>query len=217
MSCPRGVARLCAGSSGFAHARHPSRTTARIDPALDVPSVALARATSRCAVANPRGPSRESPPGRLWSEQREGEGSRTPSRRRVLSDEPVHGFTKQVGMSRVAAVLLDQVADEPTQAGVLTVRRRDVDQLIEATISKGPTEPRPGATDGATPDGVQILWRVGAGRTELPLLVVVPVDGTPRCTEWRSTELHGERVVLGDGQVLEQTAKCEGRVADPGR
>src|SRR3712207_1573112 len=42
----------------------------------------------------------------------------TRARRGVLADPPVHHLAQQVGVASVPAVLLDQVADEPAQAGV---------------------------------------------------------------------------------------------------
>ena len=44
-----------------------------------------------------------------------------PSGRRVLADPAVDGLAEQVGVAGVPAVLLDQVADEPAQAGVVAV------------------------------------------------------------------------------------------------
>jgi hypothetical protein len=44
-----------------------------------------------------------------------------PSGRRVLADQSVHSLAEQVGVPGVPTVLLDQVAQEPTQAGMATV------------------------------------------------------------------------------------------------
>lgn len=46
---------------------------------------------------------------------------RVPSSRRVLTDQSVHGLAEQVGVPRVPAILLDQVAEKPAQAGMSTV------------------------------------------------------------------------------------------------
>ena len=60
----------------------------------------------------------------------------TPARRRVLPDEAVHGLAQQVGVPGVPAVLLDQVADEPAQAGVPAVVVGDVDELVEPAVGQ---------------------------------------------------------------------------------
>ena len=81
----------------------------------------------------------ESEPGAL-TEQRcpcgQGRPALLATDRRVLAD-PSDGLTEQIGVPGVPAVLLDQVAEEPAQAGAAAVGRRDVDQLVGSAIADG--------------------------------------------------------------------------------
>lgn len=61
----------------------------------------------------------------------------SPSGWRVFADEPVHRLAEKIGVPGVAAVLLDQVAEQPTQARMTTVARRHVDELIWAAGFQG--------------------------------------------------------------------------------
>ena len=56
-------------------------------------------------------------------------------------------------MPGMPAVLLDQVADEPAQAGVLAVRAADVHELVEATVGQGRAEASAGPHDGTVAQG----------------------------------------------------------------
>jgi hypothetical protein len=56
---------------------------------------------------------------------------RLPTRRRVFPDASVDGFAQEVGVAGVAAVLLDQVAQQPAQARMLTLGRGHVHDLVE--------------------------------------------------------------------------------------
>src|SRR4051794_5580920 len=47
-----------------------------------------------------------------------------PAGRRVLTHPAVHGLTEQVGVPGVPAVLLEEVAEEPAEAGVPAVGHR---------------------------------------------------------------------------------------------
>ena len=103
-----------------------------------------------------------------------------PAGRRVLTGEPVHRLAQQVRMPGVAAVLLDQVEDEPAQADVSTVLVGCADQLVETPVGQRRVEALAGALDGAAPEGVQLVGAVVAGRAEGPVGMGVPVDGLPR-------------------------------------
>ncbi len=52
-------------------------------------------------------------------------------------------------MPGVPAVLRDQVAEEPAQAGMATIWPADVDELVEPTAGQGSVEPRSGPLDSA--------------------------------------------------------------------
>ena len=86
-------------------------------------------------------------------------------------------------MPGVPAVLLDQVADQPAQAGVATVGPGDVDELVEPAVGQGRGEPRAGPLDGAVPERVELVGGVVGGGGELPVGVAVPVGGVPRRAE----------------------------------
>jgi len=74
-------------------------------------------------------------------------GPGLPSSRRVLAGSPVHRFSEQVGVPGVPAIFLDQVAHEPTEAGMGAVGAGGVDELAEPAVSQGRTEPAAGALD----------------------------------------------------------------------
>ena len=57
-----------------------------------------------------------------------------PSSWRVLAGQSVYRLAEEVGVPGVPAVFLDQVADEPAQAGVAAVKPGDVDQLGESAV-----------------------------------------------------------------------------------
>ena len=60
-------------------------------------------------------------------------------------------------MPGVPAVLLDQVAQEPAQAGMLAVRPGDVDELVESAVGQGCVEPGAGPFDGVVPERVELF------------------------------------------------------------
>jgi len=65
-----------------------------------------------------------------------------PSSRRVFTDQSVDGLAEQVGVPGVPAILLDQVAEQPAQAGMASVGPGDVDELVEAAVGQDRVEPR---------------------------------------------------------------------------
>ena len=67
-------------------------------------------------------------------------------------------------MSGVAAVLLDQVTDQPAQAGMAAVGRGYVSELVEAAIGQGRVKPRARPLDGTVPERVELF-----GATACPL------------------------------------------------
>ena len=120
-------------------------------------------------------------------------------------------------MSGVPAVLLDQVEDQPAQAGVPAVVVAGVDQLVQPAVGQGGVQPGAGPIDGAVPQGVQLLRAVVGGRAEGPVGVGVPVDGLPGCAgRDPAAQLDGEGVVLDEREVLEQLAERQVRGPDPG-
>lgn len=56
----------------------------------------------------------------------------------VLADAPVDSLPEQVRVSGVPAVLLEEIAQQPTQACLLPVGRRQVHQLLDATVGQSP-------------------------------------------------------------------------------
>lgn len=82
-------------------------------------------------------------------------------------------------MPGVAAVLLDQVAEQSAQAGVVSVGSSNVDELVEATGGQGGREPSAGPRDRAVPQGVERLGAVVGGGDELPVVRPVPAGRVP--------------------------------------
>ena len=82
--------------------------------------------------------------------------------RRVLADPTVDGLADEVGVARVPAVLLDQVAEQPTQAGMGAVGQGDVDRLVGSAVGQRLVEPRAGPLDGAVPELVELFRGVVA-------------------------------------------------------
>ena len=117
-------------------------------------------------------------------------------------------------MPGVPAVLLEEVEQQPPPAGPATVRPGRVDQLVEPAVGQGRVEPDAGPGDGAVPERVQLLGCVVGGGLELPVVAAVPAGGLPRLAHRRAAELHGERVVLHRGEVLEQPAQRQRGGAD---
>src|SRR5262245_9653935 len=110
-------------------------------------------------------------------------------------------------MSGVAAVLLDEVAEQPAQAGGLAVIG-DVRELIQAAVGQGRGDARPGPYDRIVPEGVELLRRVAGGAAELPLVAAV-MHAVPGCADRLAAQLGRERVVLDQCEVLEQPAEGE--------
>ena len=65
-------------------------------------------------------------------------GLRAPSGGRVFTDPPVDRFAQQVGVAGVPAILLDQVADQPAQAGVVAGGSRRGARTGQVRRSLGP-------------------------------------------------------------------------------
>ena len=86
-----------------------------------------------------------------------------PSSWRVLAGQSVHRLAEQVGVPGVPAVFLDQVADEPAQAGMAAIGPADVDQLGEPAVGQGRSEPGAGPFHGAVPQGVELFGGVAGG------------------------------------------------------
>ena len=60
-------------------------------------------------------------------------------------------------MPGMPAVLLDQVADQPAQAGMAAIGPADVDQLGQSAVGQGRSKPGAGASGGAVPQGVELF------------------------------------------------------------
>src|SRR6478735_3509513 len=90
-------------------------------------------------------------------------GARPPSRRWVLTHSPVDGLAEQVRVPGVAAILLDQIAQQPAQARMLTLGCGDVDELVESAASQRRVDPDTRPPDRVVPEGVQLLRRIVGG------------------------------------------------------
>jgi hypothetical protein len=64
-----------------------------------------------------------------------------PSGRRVLADQAVHGLPEEVSVPGMPAVLLDQVAKQPAQAGMSTIGGGCMNELVQAAVGQGRIEP----------------------------------------------------------------------------
>ena len=58
-------------------------------------------------------------------------GDRVPSGERVLTDSPIARLAYQVGVAGVPPMLLDQIADQPAQAGTAAIGAGDVHGLVK--------------------------------------------------------------------------------------
>ena len=112
-------------------------------------------------------------------------------------------------MAGVPAVLLDVVTDQPTQTGVSAVRPRRMDQLVEAAVSQGRGQARPGSARRRRRRPRRAARGCRRGRRELPVVGAVPAPGVPRRAERLTRELGGEGVVLLCGEMLEQPADAK--------
>jgi len=81
-----------------------------------------------------------------------------PSGRRIFTDPAVDSLAEEIGVARVPAVFLDQVAEQPAQAGVAAVGRGHVHELVQSPAGQGRVEPGAGSLDGAVRLG-WALWR----------------------------------------------------------
>jgi hypothetical protein len=139
-----------------------------------------------------------------------------PAGRRVFADATVDGLTDQVRVPGVPAVFLNQVAYQPTQAGMVPVRSAGMGKLVKPAIGQGGGERRARPRGGGVPDGVELLRRVGRCGVELPVGIGCPVHGVPGRGMRRAAQLGGKDVMLGEGEVFEQAAKGQRRGADAG-
>ncbi len=73
-------------------------------------------------------------------------------------------------MPGVPAVLLDQVAEEPAQAGA-TLGPGNVDELVEPTVGQGRVELCAGPFDGAVPERVELFGVSSAAEVNSQSLV----------------------------------------------
>lgn len=137
-----------------------------------------------------------------------------PAWRWVLTNAPVDGLAEQVGVPGVAAVLLDQVAHQPTQASLPAVGPGDVHELVESTAGQGRLEPPSGAGDPVIPERIQLLRGVVDSGCERPLVRIFPALGVPGRSNRLAAHLGGEHVVLHGRQVFDQAAEGERRGAD---
>ena len=164
------------------------------------------------------GPLRRLPPQGLDLARGELElaGDRPPAGRRVLARPAVDGLAEQVGVAGVPGVLLEQVEQQPAQAGVRAVGPAEVDGLAEVTVGgEERGEPLAGPPDGVVPQRVQRLRGVVGGGPELPVRVGAEVHAVPR----RTVRVAGQPLVeagcLHPGQVLEQAGEGQAGRADP--
>ena len=67
----------------------------------------------------------------------------------VLADAAVDGFAEQVRVPGVPAVLLDEVADQPPQAGMVALTVVGIDELVEAALGERLVEPGARSLDAA--------------------------------------------------------------------
>jgi chloramphenicol-sensitive protein RarD len=134
----------------------------------------------------------------------------------VGGSEPVDGLADEVGVAVVSCVLLDEVAQDPPEAGRTAVRPRAHRRLIRATCSQrlGDTLPRP--VDRRLPECVQMVRGVLRCGVPLPVPVRSPVDGIPRVTRRLPQQAGREPVHLDVGQVLEHAAERHRRHSDRG-
>ena len=126
-----------------------------------------------------------------------------PSNGRVLTDQSVHSLAEQVGVPGVPAILLDQVAEEPAQAGLATFRIGKVDELVESAagllaftasaqaevqrvelVSGGGTN-----LHGAVCKTVQAMNERGGDATERLNGIVLLSDGADTTAEFSETRM----------------------------
>jgi hypothetical protein len=115
----------------------------------------------------------------------------------------------------VPAVLLDHVAEQAAQAGMLAVGPRGMDELVRPAAGQRHREARPGALDSAVPQRVKLPRSISGGGGELP--VVAAIGGRiPRRAYRFTAQLGSEGVILHRGQVLEQAPESQLGGTDPG-
>src|SRR6185436_3981664 len=120
-----------------------------------------------------------------------GSGGRAPPRGRVLAHASVDGLAEEVGMPGVAAVLLEQVADQSPEAGVLALCRGCVDQLVESAVGERRAVARTRALHRAVPEPVELLRAVVGRRPELPVVGAVVSGARPRLADGLTAQLGG--------------------------
>ena len=112
-------------------------------------------------------------------------------------------------MPGVPAVLLDQVEEEPAQAGTATVGPRLVDELVESAVGHGRVEPLARPFDGAIPERVELFRGVVGSRDERPVGDVALIRALPRFAGRVAAQPGSEVEVLDKCEVLEQAAEGE--------
>src|SRR5688572_20110814 len=83
--------------------------------------------------------------------------------RRILAGEPVDRLPDQVSVAIVPRVLLDQVDQDPPQAGRLTVWGREPAQMVQATVRQRLGKRHAGALHGGPPERHELLGTVLGG------------------------------------------------------
>ena len=114
-------------------------------------------------------------------------------------------------MAVVPGVLLDHVAEDPSNAGRLNVGRRAPDDTAEPIGPEHFFERGPGAHYVLLPQCPQILRSVARGA---PRPIGAPAPFVPRLGDVAPEELVREPVVLAPSLVLEQPAEGHGRGPD---
>ena len=119
-------------------------------------------------------------------------------------------------MPSVPAVLLDEVADEPAQTGMATVRLGDVTSWSSPPSAKAAssfareTARRRLARARTAVQGVSSAADVHSQSGS------APSRGVPRCAQRRADQLAAEDVVLDENMMLEQAAEGDGGATDAG-
>src|SRR6266567_2141307 len=101
------------------------------------------------------------------------------SARRLLAGEPVHRLPEEVGMAVVPRVLLDQMEQDPSQAGCPTVGPGAPGQPLQAAVGHCLRDQGAGAGHGVLPERLELLGGVLGGRVPVPVGVGLPVHRVP--------------------------------------
>src|ERR1035438_7861014 len=129
------------------------------------------------------------------------------SARRLLPGEPVHRLPEEVGMAVVPGVLLDQVEQDPSQAGCPAVGQGAPGQPVQAAVGQRLRDQGAGAGHGVLPERQELLGGLPRGRVPVPVGVGVPVHRVPRGLRVSPVQPLGAPIVLDTGQVLEHPAQ----------